>query len=209
MPELTDPSSLDTCQLGNIGQVFARLTTPVTNSFTGSLDAGEAITFKKNGMAFANVTRMDMQPQASPNYIYRAENLVLSGLSGLTLSIPGAVSGFPAFTDVPFPVASPAFSLTTPTDLKSITPTTTFTWTGASNDATAVVFFGVLQGNTLFFFCTARDDGSFTIPSDFQDVLKAQQFIKGKAIALQSLTQFKTSGDALLVTQSFSSVGTF
>ncbi|GAA4014576.1 hypothetical protein GCM10022631_27990 [Deinococcus rubellus] len=209
LPKSPDPSTLDTCQLGDGVNALIQLTTPVINSSYGPLDAGDAITFKKNGMAFATISRMDMQPQALPNYVYQARNLVLSGLSDLTLSVPGATGGFPAFTDVSFPVPNPAFSLTKPTDLKTITSTTNFTWTGASNDPAAVVLFFVKQGNMPFFFCTARDDGSFTIPSDFQDVLKAQKFTQGIAGAVQSLTQVKTSGDALLIMQSLSGVGDF
>jgi len=209
LPELTDPSTLDTCQLGNSGNALTQLLSPVTNSFTGALDAGESITFKKNGMAFATLARTDLQPQTASNYVYEAQNLVLSGLSDLTLNIPGASGGFPAFSDVPFSVPAPAFKLTAPTDLGAVTPTTTFAWTGASNDPAAVVLLGVLQGNTPFFFCTARDDGSFTIPSDFRDVLNAQNFVKGPAVVVQSILHLKTSGDALLVTQSLSSVGHF
>ena len=82
------------------------------------LDAGDALTFKKNGMAFVNVPRMNQVPQAtSTTGRYQADNLVLSGLSNLTLSIPGAAGGFPAFSDVPFPVPNPAFSLTRPLTL--------------------------------------------------------------------------------------------
>ncbi|WP_161884299.1 hypothetical protein [Deinococcus alpinitundrae] len=183
---MIDPSTLDTCQLGNSGNALTQLLSPVTNSFSGPLDAGEAITFKKNGMTFAALARMDLQPQATPNYVYEAQNLVLSGLSDLTLNIPGASGGFPAFSDVPFPVPAPAFKVTMPTDLGAVTPTTRFAWTGASNDPAAVVFLGVLKGDTPF-FCTAHDDGSFTILNDFRDVLNAQKFVKGPAVVVQSI----------------------
>ncbi len=209
LPEAQNNSTLDTCQLGSALEPFGQLLSPITNVLSGPLDAGEALTFKKNGMAFVNVPRMNQVPQATGTTgRYQADNLVLGGLSNLTLSIPGAAGGFPALSDVPFPVPNPAFSLTAPADLTSITPVTAFTWTGASNDPAAAVLIGVKQGD-LAFFCSARDDGSFTIPSDFQDVLKAQKFTKGTAGVLQSLTQLKTSGDALLVLQSLSSVGDF
>ncbi|TSA80316.1 hypothetical protein FNU79_16835 [Deinococcus detaillensis] len=201
LPKALDPSLLDTCQLGN-GEAYVS-SLLFTTSGT-ALDAGAALTFKKNGVTFASLPRTEEKTQAiGPEYLYSAQPLVLNGLSNLTLSIPGAAGGFPAFTDVPFFVPKSAFKITAPVDLKAVTATTQFTWTGATNDPAAVVVFLVGQ-KEISFFCTARDDGSFSIPSDFQDVLKAQNFTKGVAAAIQSLTRFETNGDALLALQNLS-----
>ena len=209
LPEMQDTSKLDTCQLGEPSKAFSQLYNPVTKFLSVSLNAGDMLTFKKGGMTFADMPLMEKQTQAQPIYSYQNIGLVLSGLSNLTVSIPGVTGSFPAFTDVPFRVATPTFSLMGSTDLAAITPTTVFTWTGASNDPLAMVFFNFIAKGSSVFFCTARDDGSFTIPSDFQAVLKAQNFTKGSATLIQSLTHLDTSGDALLVTQSLSVLGDF
>lgn len=205
LPQVRDASTLNTCQLGKGPNDLDQALSPVTMLTPGtSLDAGDQLTFKKNGMAFASVPRMNVQLQAvQPNYIYQAGNLVLGGLSNLTLSVPGAAGGFPAFSDVPFAVPNPALSIQTPADRTAVKLDTTFTWTGASNDPAATVFLIVGQNN-LEFTCTARDDGSFTIPSDFQDVLRANKFTVGALLAVQVIAHIKASGDALMLTQSSS-----
>jgi hypothetical protein len=196
LPGARDTSSLDTCQLGQPdGVIFGGI--GLTNIEGTSLDAGATVSLKKNGAAFASLPR---DSQGTTYSYVLPVNLV--GQSNVTVSAAGAEGGFPAFADVPVLAPAQASSFTSPADLKAVKASTTFTWKGASNDPDATMVLGVKQNSSsLTFYCLARDDGSFSIPADFQSLLTNQKFTVGELQGVQIINRSLVSSGALFYSQ--------
>lgn len=171
-----------------------------------SLDAGDPLTVNANGSVYATLTRQTSEVEGETLYSYITDfmNPPAPPLpdTGLTLDIPGAEDGFPAFAGVALPSVA-AFALTGPEDTTAITTGTTFTWSGGANGTNiAVVLFGsgeVGEAETVSFACYARDDGSFTFPADTQAALNEAGFTTGSLVSAGRLaSSSQTQGDALL-----------
>ncbi len=121
--------------------------------------------------------------------------------SGLTVDVPGASGGFPAFSGTPFPTTPQAVTLTAPAD-GSVTSSTTFAWSSPSNDPNTLVLIGGVQPSpAASFVCFARDDGSFSFSSATQAQLATAGFTQGQLnhtgrFAVRTTVQ----GDAVLNT---------
>ena len=162
------------------------------------LDAGDTLSVYANGSLYGTLERSAELDLGLITYL----SAVLPPLpeAGLTIDIPGADDGFPAFSRVPFPDV-PNLNMTAPADLGAITRHTTFTWTGSSDGV--VFLFGVGEnsaGEAVGFGCVVRDDGDFSFPAQTQAELAAAGFETG---ALMSSMRWgwtrHVDGNAVLV----------
>lgn len=168
-----------------------------------SLDAGAKLSLKAAGQAYATLDRMT----ANNSFIYLSTTLPdAAGATSLTVDVPGATNGFPAFAGVTVP-ALPAASFTLKANGQdvtagtSITADTSFTWTNPTN--AAGTFLSVFGSNAatpaVSFFCITADDGSFSFPQATKAELAAKNFGAGKVQgATRSAYRTETKGDAVL-----------
>jgi hypothetical protein len=174
------------------------------------LDAGEALTLISGDTTYATLVKSPLPPGGTPlPIIYSSASETLPEFpASLTLNIPGATDGFPAFSNVAMPTIPPDFELTlSGSEGIKITKDTTFAWTGQGSGDTV---FGIIaydfsrvsetSSQTLALICYARDDGSFALP----DTTKAELDVAGftnielsTAFRQSNLTQ--TNGDAALI----------
>jgi hypothetical protein len=164
-----------------------------------SLDAGDALTLE-SGEPYATLPKSVFENVIS----YASDPLtpLLPFPSSLTLDIPGATNGFPAFQDVAFPGIPAEFTLTQPSDPTTITKAATFAWTGAASSDSFMQLFGSGQGTdnkTVGFYCLANDDGNFSFPAQTQSELDAAGFTTGSLlVATRSAFKQQLQGDAAL-----------
>jgi hypothetical protein len=142
------------------------------------LDAGDPLTVTANGQPYTTLNR-----QVQGDIITYGTNFMAPPPAplpdALSIAIPGAEGGFPAFSAA-FP-SVPAFALTSPADVGNITVDTTFTWTGATADAAVLLIGGqeLDEDTEVVFFCVTRDDGSFSFPPQTQEELAQAGFTSG------------------------------
>jgi hypothetical protein len=174
------------------------------------LDAGEALTLTSGDTTYATLVKSPPPPGGIPLPItYSSASETLQEFpASLTLNIPGAADGFPAFSNVAMPTIPPDFELTlSASEGIKITKDTTFAWTGQGSDDTV---FGIIAydfsrvsetaSETLALICYARDDGSFALPDTTKAELDAAGFTNielSTAFRQSNLTQ--TNGDAALI----------
>lgn len=153
---------------------------PVPLPRSTSLDAGPVLTVNAGGNAYATLERQTIEESILYSTNFMNPPALPLPDSGLTVSIPGAQDGFPAFTNRAFGDV-PAFTLTAPADPDNITNNTAFSWSGSSSTS-AVVLMGSGQNTsdqTVMFYCLARDDGSFVLPAATQNELTSRGFTTG------------------------------
>ena len=145
------------------------------------LDAGDALTLRANGTPYATLTKEDMD-DGTVLYASGPTTSLPPFNAGLTLDVPGAADGFPAFSGVAFPVPPADFTLTAPADPYVVTLDTVFTWSGADPSETGMRLAGTGQGagdQAVNFTCFAVDDGSFSFPSTTRGELEGFGFTTG------------------------------
>lgn len=167
----------DTCAVVAIEEGETPPETPNAPTAT-SLDAGEKLSLN-------NGDYDELIKQVFEGDIFYSTDMTTPLLpfpASLTLDIPGATGGFPAFTGVTFPSIPAAFTLTEPSNTSAVTTSTTFAWTGAGSSDSVMQFYGFGDGadnKTVVFSCVATDDGSFAFPVQTQSELDALGFSTG------------------------------
>lgn len=192
----------DTCAVIAIDEGEVPPTTPDTPTAT-SLDAGEALPLNDG-----DYTTLPKQVFGN-NILYTsdASTPLLPFPTNVTLDIPGATNGFPAFENVAFPGIPAAFTLTEPSNPSAVTKATTFAWTGAASSDSVMQLYGSGQGSddtNVVFSCLASDDGSFSFPAQAQSQLDTLGFTTGSlSFANRTAIKQEVEGDVAL----FVSVG--
>lgn len=165
-----------------------------------SLDAGDALTLNPGATPYATLPRRVFQEGIT--YLSDFNTPLLPFPSSLVLDVPGAASGFPEFKGIAFPGIPGEFTLTQPTNPSTITKATTFAWTGTASSDSVMQFYGSgsrTDGKLVGFSCVARDDGSFSFPTQTQSELDANGFTTG-SLTLASRLSIKQEikGEAAL-----------
>ena len=145
-----------------------------------SLDAGAALTLKTGTDTYATLAKQTQGTQIF--YSSSPTTPLLPFPSSVTLDIPGAEGGFPAFSNVAFPAIPAEFSFSASSAFNAVSKNTTFSWTGAGPNDSSILFTGSGPGandKTIFFTCFANDDGNFAFPSTTQSELDAFGFTTG------------------------------
>jgi hypothetical protein len=158
------------------------------------LDAGDALTFRMNGSTYAVFPKkVDDKGVLG----YQPTTTFAAPTSTVSLDIPGASNGFPAFSNVTMPAVASDFSFTPSNGV--ITAETRFTWTGSSPGA--MVLFGNgknAAGDSVFIFCSLKDDGEYVFPADVRTQLAG--LANGKLGAAYRInSRIETRGDASLI----------
>jgi hypothetical protein len=156
------------------------------------LDAGETLTVRNGETPYLELTKDASDPLM--NYTSSANGALPESV--LTLDIPG--QEFPAFTDVSFETA-PAFELTAPQNTGTITPDTTFTWTGTSENAVINLQMTQLEP-PLSISCFAKDDGTFQFSEAIKTELTNKGFTSGQLLSPSRLAgRYEVRGEAALL----------
>jgi copper(I)-binding protein len=189
----------DTCVVVTEGEEQPE-PTPVPYPTTTSLDAGPQLTVSAGGNTYATLDKQTVENSIFYTTDFMNPPAVPLPDSGLTVSIPGAQGGFPAFTNAAFG-NGPSFTLTAPADPNNITKSATFSWSGSSSTS-IVILTGSGQnasGKAVTFSCIAEDDGSFAFPAATQAELDAAGFTTGSLTAAgRSNYEIYREGDAVL-----------
>ncbi len=131
------------------------------------LGAGDTIAVRSGGAAFLELERSEA-PFGEDTIIAYGSGGPVQGplLVDLTLSVPG--DDYPSVANAGFP-DTPAFALTAPAEPGSpgaVGIDTTFSWSGATNDAATIVTIDLMSADvTTFVSCVAADTGSFALPA--------------------------------------------
>ena len=131
------------------------------------LDAGDSIAVRTAGDAYLALDRHQDSIGELAIIAYATLDAVAGPLpADLTLSVPGG--GYPSVASAAFPEAPP-FELTEPAEpggFGSVGIDTTFTWSGATSDATTIVTIVLASADfSTFVTCTAADIGTFAFPA--------------------------------------------
>lgn len=131
------------------------------------LGAGDSIAVRSGGAAYLELDRSDVSFGELALITYDSGEPVLGPLLvDLTLSVPG--DDYPVVASAAFP-DTPAFALTAPAEPGSagaVGIDTTFTWSGATNDAATIVTIDLMSADfTTIVSCVAADTGSFVLPA--------------------------------------------
>jgi hypothetical protein len=158
------------------------------------LDAGDALTFRMNGSTYAVFPKkVDDKGVLG----YQPTTTFAAPTSTVSLDIPGASNGFPAFSNVTMPSVASDFTFSPSSGV--ITADTRFTWTGSSTGA--MVLFGNgknAAGDSIFIFCSLKDDGEYMFPADVRTQLAG--LANGKLGAAYRInSRIETRGDASLI----------
>jgi hypothetical protein len=187
----------DTCVIVTVAEDEIPPTTPEGPTAT-SLDAGEALTLNDGDYS----TLLKQVFEDSIVYLSDVSTPLLPFPTSVTLDIPGATNGFPAFENVTFPSIPAAFTLTEPSDPSTVTKATTFAWTGAASSDSVMQLVGSGPGSgdiEVVFSCVASDDGSFSFPAQAQSQLDALGFTTGSlSFANRSAIKQEVDGEAAL-----------
>jgi len=166
-----------------------------------SLDAGEQITATSGGETYAVLEKTE----EGGGVFYTSnfeQNLPPLPSAAFSVEVPGAA--FPAFS-ADAPGAGAALAFTSPEDLTSITPASTFSWAatpvaGASTYVTLFAAQGLEGDDGVSVLCVLEDDGSFSFSAETQAEMQANGFTSG-ALTLggRTVSRAETERDATLV----------
>ncbi len=177
-PSLANSDIPDSCQLGNPTQPDP-IDTPQS---APTLDAGSKLILKSGAQTYTTL------PKQSQNgdILYGDGTTPLPNLpSQLSVQVPGAPDGFPAFT-ASFPPTPQKVKLTAPAIDRTVTPDTVFRWSNPSGRADTVVLFSISQtapDTSFSFLCFARDDGTFSFPNAVKAALSGRGWKSGKILS--------------------------
>lgn len=164
------------------------------------LEAGASLSVTADGAAFLELDRFEGSFGGQTLIAYTTGEAVVGTADGaLALTVPG--DEFPAVSDAAFPSTAP-FELTAPAapgTLGSVSEATTFTWTGATDDAATIVAFDLVSDDFMTSVsCTAPDTGSFELPAATITELGGS-FSGRVASAGRESVRVETVGDARLL----------
>lgn len=163
----------DTCTVVAANDRAAWVPEPQLGAGTAPLSAGNEVTIRAGSSAYLTLV--------GPPAYFSGLSYTFSGLPvGLNVSVPGAAGGFPAFQSAPVPNLPKALTLTSPADKNAVRLNTTFSWSEPQHGSALVYFWGRGPQNSLYFYCTARDDGSFTFPAVTKAALLQLGFSSGR-----------------------------
>lgn len=197
---------LDSCTVTDSASPTAALPFDPLPANVSSLDAGDPLLLKTSDGASVQLNRRTVSGQTFYTSALGEAGIFPSGPlpTHLTLDIPGAEGGFPAFKDVSVPSVIP-LDLTAPALDQPVSADMTFTWAArtAQPGDTAYVFLGGTQfvgGSVVGFFCFARDDGNFTLPATTKTELLNKNFTGASQVeAGRFVIRTTRQGDAAVV----------
>ena len=164
------------------------------------LDAGASIAVRTSGSAYLELERDVMTSEDLTFISYASADAITGSLPGdLTLSVPGA--DYPSVANAAFP-DTPAFELTAPAapgSAGSVGIDTSFSWSGATNDAATIVTIQLASADfTTLVTCVAADTGSFALPA--ATVTELEGTFAGSVLSAgRTGLRVHTVGDARLI----------
>ncbi len=135
------------------------------------LDAGTELSLQSGSSVYTKLLKT-----AISGSIFYSNNPITPLVAvpdNLTLSIPGSVTGFPAFTNVALPAFPADFSVTAPANGDPLALDGTITWDGGLNASNSMnVFISSSLKDGPGAICFAIDDGSFTVPANVKSAFE-------------------------------------
>ena len=177
-PSLATSGIPDSCELGDPAPPD-----PIQTPKGRSLNAGPQLTLKSGAQTYASLPKKIAQDGA---IMYGDGQTPLPTLPAqLSVQVPGAAGGFPAFT-ASFPPTPQKVQLSAPAPGATVTPDTTFRWSNPSNRADTTVLFSISQTSpdtSFSFLCFAKDDGSFSFSNEVKAALSGRGWRSGKILS--------------------------
>ena len=179
---------VDTCEIdgGEVGDLGLDL-------LANPISAGETITVSSAAGTYATIVAMTIPDLG---IVYGTQDELATPLpQNLIIDIPG--DEFPAFANVSVPNAPPLDI--SPGSDDTITADTEFQWTPSSVAFSTVAIEATYTSAnaSVDILCVARDDGSFSYPTDIRDMIGSAQ--ASFVILLRSTFDIVDSGDSRLI----------
>lgn len=196
-PQNPSALSTDTCSVVKAMGSAPVFPNPGEGQTFTALDAGDKLTLTKGAITLAEVVRDSSASNGTTRISYNAQLIGNPDTIGTTLTIPGAVDGFPAMI-VNVPNELIAFTVA---PSNGISKQSEFTWTTPTTDANlALTVFSGSFSSGVFVACVLKDDGEFVFPTATQNEMDSKGFTQGQLFLAQKvLMTTKALGDALLL----------
>jgi hypothetical protein len=183
----------DTCFVIEPGQ-----SEPTQPASVKTLDAGTEIKILQGTNTYTTLLKTFLQGKTSYSNDPRTPLAVVP--TGLTVSVPGTTTGFPAFNNVALPEFPADFTVLTPALGDPLALDGSITWEGGLNVNNEIsVFLNSNVANSPSAICFVQDDGSFTIPANVKTSFEAAGLSSTRIFTMmRSASRSETANGATL-----------
>jgi hypothetical protein len=183
----------DTCFVIEPGQ-----SEPTQPSSVKTLDAGTEIKILQGTNTYTTLLKTFLQGKTSYSNDPRTPLAVVP--TGLTVSVPGTTTGFPAFNNVALPEFPADFTVLTPKLGDPLALDGAITWEGglnASNEMSILLNSNV--ANSPSALCFVQDDGSFSVPANVKTAFETAGLSSARVFTMmRSASRSETANGATL-----------